>query len=96
VHETAVRPYDTPVPVRVRTARKAHHCDDCRAPIERGDRYEVSVIPPHRSDAMDTPRWLTWRNHAPRFGPSGEFLYGCAMAAAYREKTEREATADGK
>lgn len=86
----AVSTYAPPVPVRVRTARKQHQCDDCCEPIEPGDKYELCVTPPHREECMDSAHWLTWRSHYPRTGPAGEHLLGCDLAAAYREKAERE------
>lgn len=77
------------IPVQVRTARKRHRCDDCAEDIEPGDRYEHSVIPPHRLDVMDVDHWLTWRCHHPRNPGPGLFLLGCATAAAYREQQRR-------
>lgn len=82
--------YRPPVPVKVRTARKQHPCNDCPDPIEPGDRYELSVVPPHRIQEYDVDRWLTWRSHHPRAGPNGEYLLGCDLAAAYHEKSARE------
>lgn len=80
----------TVLPVRILTARKRHTCDDCREPIEPGDKYELSVTPPHRIQEYDVACWLTWRTHYPRHDGS-RFLPGCDEAAAYREKAEREA-----
>ena len=77
------------LPVKVRTARVQHTCDDCEKPIEPGDRYELSVYPPHRVEYMDVPRWLMWRTHYPRHD-GVRFLPGCDLAAAYREKAVRE------
>jgi hypothetical protein len=77
------------LPVQVRTARKRHVCNDCPVPIEPGERYELSATPPHRLDVWDSGRWLTWRAHYPRHD-GGRFLRGCAVAAAYAEKAERE------
>jgi hypothetical protein len=82
--------------VEVRTARKTHVCNDCEKPIEPGDKYEHSATPPHRIQEYDVGRWLTWRCHYPRHDvggspPHARFLMGCDVAAAYREKTEREA-----
>ena len=77
------------LPVEIRTARKRHTCDDCGEPIEPGDRYELSVSPPHRVQEYNVGRWLTWRTHYPRHD-RGEFLPGCAEAAAYRENAARE------
>lgn len=77
------------LPVRLRTARAQHVCDDCGDPIEPGDRYELSVAPPHRIAEMDVDCWLTWRSHYPRHDGS-RFLVGCDLAAAHREKAERE------
>lgn len=80
------------VPVKVRTARKLHTCDDCQGPIEPGDRYELSVTPPHRLDVYDVDHWLTWRTHYPRHD-GHRFLPGCDEAAAYREhRTSGELT----
>ena len=55
-----------PIPVRVRTARTRHACDDCSQPIEPGEKYELLTVPPHRMPEYDVPRWLTWRAHQPR------------------------------
>jgi hypothetical protein len=77
------------LPVRVRTARRLHLCDDCSLPIEPGEKYELSVTPPHRLDLYDVDRWLTWRTHYPRHA-SGWYLLGCDLAAAYQEKAWRE------
>jgi hypothetical protein len=77
------------LPVKIRTARTQHTCDDCGKPIEPGDRYELSTNPPHRVEYMDVPRWLTWRTHFPRHD-GHRFLPGCDEAAAYREKASRE------
>jgi hypothetical protein len=78
------------MPVKVRTARTRHTCNDCPEPIKPGDKYEVSVSPPHRVQEYDVDRWLTWRTHYPRHD-GGLFLPGCAEAAAYQEKDQREA-----
>jgi hypothetical protein len=78
------------LPVQVRTARTQHACDECRVPIKPGDRYELFVAPPHSLDYYDVDRWMTWRTHYPRHD-GGRFLPGCAEAAAYRDKSEREA-----
>ena len=77
------------LPVKVRTARTCHVCDDCAGPIEPGDQYELSVTPPHRIGEMDVDCWLTWRTHYPRHD-GDRFLPGCDLAAAYREKAVRE------
>lgn len=82
--------YQPPVPVKIRTARKQHACDDCDEPIEPGDVYELSVIPPHREEAWDVDHWLTWRSHYPRNGGTRSHLLGCDVAAAYRENAARE------
>ena len=74
------------LPVKVLTARKRHTCDDCREFIEPGDRYELSVTPPHRLDFYDVAAWLTWRTHYPRHD-GREFLPGCAVAATRKEGT---------
>lgn len=71
------------LPVEVRTARKHHTCNDCPVPIEPGDRYELSVSPPHRVQKYNVPCWLTWRTHYPRHD-GNRFLPGCAEAAARR------------
>lgn len=77
------------LPVKVRTARTQHACDDCPVPIEPGDLYELAVYPPHSIQEWDSARWLTWRNHYPRHD-GHNFLIGCALAAAYHEKAQRE------
>ncbi len=77
------------LPVKVRTARTPHTCDDCGKPIEPGEQYELSVTPPHRISEYDVPRWLTWRTHYPRHD-GGRFMVGCDLAAAYREKAVRD------
>lgn len=82
-----------PVPVKVRTARKPHDCDDCSQPIEPGEKYELQVTPPHRIPEWDVPCWLTWRSHYPRHDGMN-FLIGCDMSAAYREHAAREANRD--
>jgi hypothetical protein len=87
--ETIIRPYSV-MPVHIRTARTQHLCSDCEKPIEPGDKYELSVTPPHRIQEYDVDRWLTWRTHYPRHDGLN-FLPGCAEAAAYREQAEREA-----
>ena len=87
--ETIIRP-GAVLPVEIRTARKRHDCNDCDWPIEPGDRYELSVSPPHRIQDYDVACWLTWRTHHPRHD-GHRFLPGCDEAAAYREKAEREA-----
>jgi hypothetical protein len=84
---------DSVLPVKVRIARRQHVCNDCPVPIEPGDRYELSVTPPHRLDVYDVAAWLTWRTHYPRHDGS-RFLPGCAEAAAYREQAAREAACD--
>ena len=85
--ETAARD-GAVLPVKVLTARKRHRCDDCKQPIEAGDRYELSVSPPHRIQEYDVGCWLTWRTHYPRHdGP--RFLPGCDEAAVRREKEVR-------
>lgn len=86
--ETITRP-GAVLPVQVRTARTQHTCDDCDQPIEPGDRYELSISPPHRIQEYDVACWLTWRSHYPR-QDHRRFLPGCDEAAAYREKAERE------
>ena len=82
--------YIPPVPVKIRTARNQHQCDDCQEPIEPGDRYELCVTPPNRDEYGPPDRWLTWRSHWPRTGATGARLPGCDEAAAYREQRERE------
>ena len=77
------------LPVKVRTARVQHTCSDCGRPIEPGDQYELAMTPPHRMAEYDVPRWLAWRTHYPRHD-GHRFLIGCDLAAAYREKAERE------
>jgi hypothetical protein len=84
---------DTIIPVKVRTARKQHACDECPVPIMPGDKYEFHVTPPHRLDFYDVDRWLTYRAHWPRNGAAGWFLFGCIEAAAYREQAERNTRA---
>ena len=86
--ETAARD-GAVLPVKVLTARKRHRCDDCKQPIEAGDRYELSVSPPHRIQEYDVGCWLTYRTHHPRHDQA-VFLLGCDLAAACREKAERE------
>jgi len=81
--------YAPPVPVKIRTARKRHACDECDQWIEPGEKYELCTTPPHRLDVTDVDSWLDWRSHYPRIGPAGQFLLGCAVAAAYRERAER-------
>ena len=84
------------LPVKVRTARTRHRCDDCGQPIEPGEHYELSVTPPHRIAEMDVDRWLAWRSHYPRHD-GGRHLFGCDLAAAYREKAVRaQLGEDGK
>jgi hypothetical protein len=78
-----------PIPVKIRTARRAHACNDCPEPIEPGEKYELAVWPPHRVQEYDVPRWVTWRTHYPRHD-GRNFLFGCAMSAAYRENAGRE------
>lgn len=78
-----------PIPSVIRTARKAHACNDCGQQIEPGERYELTVFPPHRIPEYDVGRWLTHRSHHPRFGPLGQYLLGCDMSAAYREEAAR-------
>ena len=77
------------LPVKVRTARRQHACNDCLVPIMPGDRYELSATPPHRISEYDVDRWMTWRTHYPRHAEH-RFLPGCDEAAAYRENAERE------
>ena len=84
---------ETIVPVKIRTARKQHSCDDCPEPIMPGDKYELHVTPPHRLDVWDSDHWLTYRTHWPRRPDPQRFLLGCAEAAAYREQAERNARA---
>ena len=84
---------ETIVPVKIRTARKQHACDDCPEPIMPGDKYELHVTPPHRLDVWDSDHWLTYRTHWPRRPDPQRFLLGCAEAAAYREQAERNARA---
>jgi hypothetical protein len=79
-----------PIPVKIRTARTTHTCNDCPAPIEPGEKYELVVAPPHRIPEYDVPRWVTWRTHYPRHDGTN-FLIGCAVSAAYRENAAREA-----
>jgi hypothetical protein len=79
VAETILRPGSV-MPVQVRTARTQHACNDCPEPIEPGEKYELSVTPPHRLDMYDVDRWLTWRTHYPRHD-GHNFLPGCAAAA---------------
>ena len=86
--ETITRP-GAVMPVQVRTARTQHPCNDCPEPIMPGDRYELSVSPPHRVQEWDSPNWLTWRTHYPRHDGQA-FLPGCAAAAAYHEQAVRE------
>lgn len=81
------------LPVKVRIARTGHACNDCPEPIEPGDLYELAVYPPHSIQEWDSDRWLTWRNHYPRHD-GHNFLIGCAMAAAYREKVAREGSGE--
>jgi hypothetical protein len=83
----------TVLPVKVRTARTLHLCDDCGLPIEPGEKYELSNYPPHRVQEYDVGVWLTWRSHYPR-NVGGRVLLGCDMSAAYREKAARESGSD--
>ena len=85
--QTVDRPGEV-LPVKVRTARTQHACDDCGQPIEPGDQYELCVTPPHRISEYDVPHWLTWRSHFPRHD-GVRFLPGCDLAAAYREEATR-------
>lgn len=80
-----------PIPSEIRTARRQHDCNDCGQPIEPGEKYEHTAFPPHRISEYDVDHWLTWRNHFPRFGSQGQFLFGCDMSAAYKERCAREA-----
>lgn len=86
------------IPVRVRTARKQHRCDEylCRVPILPGEKYELHIVPPHRLDVMDVDHWLVHKAHWPRNGGSGQFLLGCTLAAAYQEKAARESATKGE
>jgi hypothetical protein len=86
--ETVIRS-GTVLPVKVLTARTQHACNDCPSPIEPGQKYELAVYPPHRIDVYDVDRWVTWRTHYPRHD-GDRFLFGCDLAAAYREKAARE------
>ena len=72
------------LPVEVRTARKRHACNDCRVPIDPGDKYELCAFPPHSIPEYDTDRWIIWRNHYPR-RDGDRFLAGCADAADRKE-----------
>jgi len=78
--QTITRP-GAVLPVKIRTARKTHTCDDCGQPIEPGQRYELDTVPPHRLNEYDVGCWLTWRTHFPRHD-GGRFLPGCDLAAA--------------
>jgi hypothetical protein len=87
--ETITRPGSV-MPVQVRTARTQHVCNDCDEPIEPGEKYELSVTPPHRISEYDVDHWLTWRTHYPRHD-GHNFLPGCKAAeaeAAWRENEE--------
>lgn len=88
--QTIIRSYSV-LPVKVRTARTQHACDDCPVPIAPGDVYELSASPPHRVQEYDVDHWVAWRSHHPRHD-GRNFLIGCAVAAAYREKAAREST----
>jgi hypothetical protein len=77
-----------PIPVKIRTARKQHPCNDCSGMIDPGEKYELAVFPPHSIDVYDVDRWLTWRTHYPRHD-GHRFLFGCDLSAAYRENAER-------
>jgi hypothetical protein len=86
--------YRPRIPVRIRTARKRHRCDDylCKGWIEPGERYEDHRLPPGDIDVGNT-HWIRHKVHAPRWPERGPD--GCALAGAYQERARREAAGHG-
>jgi len=80
--------YQPRIPVKVRTARQQHQCENyprCSVLIEPGEKYEIHAMVPW-SDGNESQYWRTFKVH---LGGSGIGL-GCHEAAAYAEKAARE------
>jgi predicted nucleic acid-binding Zn ribbon protein len=48
----------------VRTAKKQHHCDVCRKPIEPGQKYERFTATPH-DEIWNSEGWKRLKAHTP-------------------------------